>query len=59
MASAEQMFQINAQAVVRDYYVEPRIGRCPSRPLAPPGDLWIAHNGHLTIRMHIACLCVS
>lgn len=26
MATAEQMFQINHQAVVRDYYVEPRIG---------------------------------
>ncbi|DAZ94711.1 TPA: hypothetical protein N0F65_012664 [Lagenidium giganteum] len=25
MVSADQMFQINAQAVVRDYYVEPRI----------------------------------
>lgn len=59
MASAEQMFQINAQAVVRDYYVEPRIGRCPSRPLAPPGGLWIAHIGHLTIGMPIALpLCL-
>lgn len=26
MVSADQMFQINHQAVVRDYYVEPRIG---------------------------------
>jgi hypothetical protein len=35
MVTAEQMFQVNAQAVVRDYYVEPRIGMYSILSLPP------------------------
>lgn len=42
MVSADQMFQVNAQAVVRDYYVEPRIGACVTLFSA---TLWMRRKG--------------